>query len=71
MTEVTLRLQDLACPDCAQKIGQILQRQKGVKNATVSFATSKVKVEFDPAVISIETFEKTIGRTGYRVIERL
>lgn len=71
MTEVTLRLTDLACPNCAQKIGEILEKQKGVEKASVSFATSKVKVLYDPELISLDTIEKVVARTGYRVVERL
>jgi copper chaperone len=70
MKEVTLSLSELACPDCANKIGQILERQKGVEKASVSFATSKVKVAFNPDVISLDQIEKAIERTGYKVIKK-
>ncbi|MFY9188902.1 MAG: heavy metal-associated domain-containing protein [bacterium] len=71
MQELTLQLGDLACPSCAQTIGQILKRQKGVKDAAVAFTTSRVKVTFDPEVITIEQIEKAIEKTGYKVQARL
>lgn len=71
MQELTLQLGDLACPSCAQTIGQILKRQKGVQNAAVAFTTSRVKVTFDPEVITIEQIEKAIEKTGYKVQARL
>ncbi|HHT71064.1 MAG TPA: heavy-metal-associated domain-containing protein [Firmicutes bacterium] len=67
MQELTLQLGDLACPSCAQTIGQILKRQKGVKDAAVAFTTSRVKVTFDPEAITIEQIEKAIEKTGYKV----
>jgi copper chaperone CopZ len=67
MQELTLQLGDLACPSCAQTIGQILKRQKGVQDAAVAFTTSRVKVTFDPEVITIEQIEKAIEKTGYKV----
>lgn len=70
MEKATLRLTQLTCPDCAQKIGQILMKQKGVAKADVFFTTSKVKVDYDPERINLDEIEKVIGKTRYRVIER-
>jgi copper chaperone CopZ len=71
MQEATLQLTNLSCPSCAETIGQVLKRQKGVEDATVAFTTSRVKVTYDPAVITLDAIEKTIGRTGYKVTSRL
>ncbi len=71
MQEVTLQLGDLACPSCAQTISKILKRQKGVQDAAVAFTTSRVKVTYDPEVITIEQIEKAIEKTGYKVKTRL
>ncbi len=71
MKELTLQLGDLACPTCAQTIGQILKKQKGVQDASVAFTTSRVKVTYDPEVITIEQIEKAIEKTGYKVQARL
>ena len=68
MEEIGLRLGGLACPDCAQKLGQILERQKGVKKATVFFTTGKVKITYDPALVSREDLEQIIAKTGYQVL---
>ncbi|HHT69946.1 MAG TPA: heavy-metal-associated domain-containing protein [Firmicutes bacterium] len=71
MQEVTLQLGDLACPSCAQTISKILKRQKGVGDATVAFTSSRVKVSFDPEVITLEQIEQAIEKTGYKVKARL
>ena len=65
MQETTLQLTNLSCPSCAETISQVLRRQK------VSFATSQVRVTYDPAMISLDAIEKVIGKTGYKVIARL
>lgn len=70
MREITLQLSDLTCPSCAETISQILKRQKGVKDATVTFATSRVKITYDPAMIDLDTIVKVIGKTGYKVMAR-
>ncbi|MGI6604050.1 MAG: heavy-metal-associated domain-containing protein [Firmicutes bacterium] len=70
MEEVTLQLGNLACPSCAQTIGEVLKRQKGVQDATVSFASSRIKVSFDPAIITLDQIERAIEKTGYKVQAR-
>ena len=70
MEEITFRLGDLACPDCAQKMGLILEKQKGVHRANVVYATGKVKIQYNPEQISLQEIEKIIAKTGYKILER-
>ncbi|AEG16283.1 heavy-metal-associated domain-containing protein [Desulfofundulus sp. TPOSR] len=70
MQTIVFRLEGLACPECARNTGMILERQKGVKKAVVTFATGKVKVEYDPAVITPGEIEQVIAKTGYRITGR-
>lgn len=67
MEKATLRLANLSCPDCADKISQILLKQPGVTKADTFFATSKVKVEFEPEQITLAQIERAIVKAGYRV----
>lgn len=71
MQETTLQLANFSCPSCAETVSQILKRQKGVTEAKVTFATSQVKVTYEPAMISLDAIEKVIGKTGYKVMARL
>ncbi|MEG6616466.1 heavy metal-associated domain-containing protein [Peptococcaceae bacterium 1198_IL3148] len=70
MKEITYRLEGLGCPDCAQKMGLILERQKGIQKANVNYATGKVKIQYHADQITLEEIEKIIAKTGYRVIEK-
>jgi copper chaperone len=70
MEKATLRLSNLSCPDCADKISQILLKQNGVSKAAVFFTTGKLKVEWDAEQITLAQIEKTIKKAGYRVTER-
>ena len=42
-----IRLEDLDCANCAAKMEDAANKTAGVSNATVSFMTQKMKVEFD------------------------
>ncbi|NLN16408.1 MAG: heavy-metal-associated domain-containing protein [Firmicutes bacterium] len=68
MKTVRLRLEELACPTCAQKIGQVLEREKGVHSARVAYATATATVEYDPELIDLDRITQVIAKLGYKVI---
>ncbi|SJZ62796.1 cation transporter [Selenihalanaerobacter shriftii] len=67
MKNKKLYLKDLACPDCAQKVEKILNKQTGVREAKVHYTTSKAKVEFNEDEITIDELKKAVATTGYEV----
>jgi copper chaperone CopZ len=69
MKKATLQLETLTCPSCMAKIEGALKSLEGINKDTlsVSFNTSKVKVDFDDTVVAIDTIEKKIGNLGYEV----
>ncbi|MGI6035007.1 MAG: heavy-metal-associated domain-containing protein [Limnochordia bacterium] len=68
METVRLRLEELACPTCAQKIGQVLQREKGVLKARVAYVTATAVVDYDPALTDPDRIAQVIAGLGYKVI---
>ena len=71
MKSATIQLETLACPSCMQKIEGALKALDGVDKDTVkvSFNSSKAKLDFDAAKVSIEKIEDAIKRLGYEVIK--
>ncbi len=67
MLKTTFYLEDLSCPDCANKIETILNKQEGVKEAKVHYTTSKAKINYDENIIDIEQLKEVVGKTGYGV----
>lgn len=69
MKKATLQLETLTCPSCMAKIEGALKSLEGINKDTlsVSFNTSKVKVDFDDTVVAIDAIEKKIGDLGYEV----
>ncbi len=65
--KVVLMLENLSCPDCAAKIGTVLKNSKGVSAVEVLYTTSKVKIDYDPAITNTDNFVKLIGKLGYGV----
>ena len=69
MKKATIQLETLTCPSCMAKIESALKSLDGIKQDTlsVSFNTSKVKVDFDDSKVAIEDIQKKIGDLGYEV----
>ena len=71
MKKATIQLEDLTCPSCVQKIEGAVKGLDGVDKNTIEvmFNSSRLKVDFNEDVISVEDIEKEIDRVGYEVIK--
>lgn len=71
MQKASIQLETLTCPSCMQKIENGVKSLEGVdkESLKVLFNSSKVKVEYDSAKISISDIEAAIGRLGYTVLK--
>ncbi|MDD2302784.1 MAG: heavy-metal-associated domain-containing protein [Eubacteriales bacterium] len=69
MKKATIQLETLTCPSCLQKIENATKSLKGVQRESVKvlFNASKVKLEFDGELISIDQIENAISTLGYEV----
>ena len=71
MKKAIIQLETLTCPSCGQKIEGAVKSLIGVNKESVKvlFNSSKVKLDFDSKLLSIEQIEKAISALGYDVIK--
>lgn len=71
MQKAIIQLETLTCPSCALKIESAVKSLTGVKKNSVNvlFNSSKVKLDFDNAQLSIDEITKTISVLGYEVLK--
>lgn len=69
MVKANIQLETLTCPSCLQKIENAVGNLNGVDKDSlkVLFNASKVKVNFDNDLLSLEEIEKSIEDLGYMV----
>ena len=69
MKKATLQLETLTCPSCMTKIEAALKGLDGVNKDTlsVSFNTSKAKVDYDDSKLTIEDITRRVTDLGYEV----
>ena len=71
MQKAVINLETLSCPSCLQKIEYALKGLEGIKQESIEvlFNSSRVKVNFDADITTIEAIEKAIENLGYPVIK--
>ncbi|HNR04320.1 MAG TPA: heavy-metal-associated domain-containing protein [Bacillota bacterium] len=69
MKKAAIQLETLTCPSCMLKIENAVKSLEGVEreSVSVSFNSSKVKLDFDDEKISIKDIENAINKLGYEV----
>ncbi len=58
----------MSCASCAARVSKTLNRQPGVKDATVNLATAMAVVEFDPQLCSSHSLRKAVQDAGYDLL---
>lgn len=71
MSKAILTLETLTCPSCMQKIEAAVKQVSGVKVDTIkiSFNSSKLKVDFDEQLTSVQQIQQAIEKIGYPVLK--
>ncbi len=60
-------VEGLDCADCAMTLAKDIEKLPGVISSSVSFATSKLKVRYDPKGFDELQIDHELKRLGYRV----
>ena len=70
MSKAVITLETLACPSCLKKIENAVKGLNGIDQNSVRgvFNVSKVRIDFDKKMVTIEDVEKVIEGLGYPVI---
>jgi P-type Cu+ transporter len=62
---VDLPLTGMTCAACARRIERTLSKAKGVRRASVNFATARATVEYDPAATGLPKLIEAVKEIGY------
>jgi Cd2+/Zn2+-exporting ATPase len=65
----SLRIDGMDCPTCATVIEHALQRTDGVLEASVSYTSERLRLEFDNEKIERPAIVRRIQALGYSVLE--
>jgi len=63
-----LKIQEMSCSSCANRIEKELKSIDGVIDVSVNFASEKAQIAFDKEITSIEELTKVVENIGYGAI---
>ncbi|MFW5980908.1 MAG: copper ion binding protein, partial [Halanaerobiaceae bacterium] len=62
-----LKIGGMTCASCAATVEKALNKAEGVYEASVTIASEKGVVEYDPSVVTKDDFKEIVSATGYEV----
>jgi len=68
MTTTTFTIVGMHCASCVARNERSLKKVKGVKDATVNFASHSATVEYDESLVTNKTLYEAVIRNGYKVL---
>lgn len=60
-----LRAEGFSCPSCVSKIEKQVGRLSGVDDVKVHFASSRIEIDHDPALVSVDQLVAVVDKAGY------
>lgn len=70
MKSVTFKIQGMHCDGCAETLKALLEREPGVKTASVTFEGGEARILYDPIAINEDRLVAAMQRPGFRVVAR-
>ncbi|MBW6492433.1 MAG: heavy metal translocating P-type ATPase [Lentimicrobium sp.] len=67
-TELTLPVSGMSCTACASSVESVLKSQSGVISAEVNYATSSVRIKFDPMAADLFQLQQALKPIGYDLV---
>jgi copper ion binding protein len=65
LTHTILRAEGFSCPSCVSKIEKQVGRLDGVSAVKVHFASSRVEIDHDSTVVSVDDLVAAVATAGY------
>jgi len=69
LQRVELEVVGIVCVSCVATIENALKEIPGVIDQSINAVTAKAVIDYDPAVVTIDTLIQTVRKTGYDVVE--
>ncbi len=66
MQKIILSIEGMTCSACSNGLEKYLNKQKGIKNATVNLVMANSLIEYDETVLDINDLERFIKEAGFK-----
>ena len=66
MKKVILKIDGMTCSACSNGLEKYLNKQDGVKNATVNLVMENANIEYDDKKLNLEDLNKFVAKAGFK-----
>ena len=70
MKTTIFKIEGMSCDACANAIRNIVEKEPGVRMASVSFGDRRARVLYDPQAVAEDRLVAAIQKPGFRVVGR-
>ncbi len=65
MKKVLLKIGGMSCSACSTGLEKFLNKQEGIKNATINLVMNNANIEYDDTIIDVKNIEEYIKKAGF------
>jgi len=69
MNQIIIKIKNMHCASCAQRVEKIIKNLSGVQSASVNLAAEKASIEYDPEKLRLSVIRDAIEKAGYTALE--
>ena len=66
MKKVILKIEGMTCSACSNGLEKYLNKQAGVKSATVNLVMENANIEYDEKLITLENLDRFVEKAGFK-----
>jgi len=66
LKKVVLSIDGMTCSACSNGLEKYLNKQNGIKSATVNLVMANALIEYDENILNLETLEKFVEEAGFK-----
>lgn len=66
MKKVVISIDGMTCSACSNGLEKYLNKQNGIKSATVNLVMANALIEYDENILNLETLEKFVEEAGFK-----
>ena len=66
MKKIVLSIEGMTCSACSNGLERYLNKQKGIKQATVNLVMASANIEYDEKILSIEELNEFVKKAGFK-----
>ncbi|MBN9566754.1 MAG: heavy-metal-associated domain-containing protein [Alphaproteobacteria bacterium] len=70
MKTAIFKIEGMNCDACANTIKGLVEKEPGVRMATVSFDEGQARILYDPQAVSEDRLVAAVQKPGFRVVGR-